>query len=172
MKHVIEGTVWKCGDNVTTYQIIPQKRWTLGTVDADELGKWAFEGAWDELKDTPYGFRDRGFDIVVAGHDFGGGGKSIEHPVAAMQGAGVKLTLAESISRYNFRNSINRGLPAITCPGVTALFETGDRLRANLLTGEIENLATGASATFEPFPELILHFLDAGGMLRYYDEKS
>ena len=172
MNHVIEGTVWRCGDGITTYQIIPQKRWMLGAVDAEELGKWAFEGVWDELRDQPYAFRDRGYEIVVAGHNFGGGGKSIEHPVAAMQGAGVRLTLAESISRYNFRNSINRGLPAIACPGIGALFATGDRLRADLLVGEIRNLTTGAQAAFEPFPDLILRFLGAGGMLRYYDEND
>jgi 3-isopropylmalate/(R)-2-methylmalate dehydratase small subunit len=172
MNPIIRGVVWKCGDDVTAYQIIAQRRWTLQSVDPEELGKWAFEDLWDEVNDVPYGFRDSGYDIVVAGHDFGGGGKSIEHPVVSMQGAGVKLTIAESFSRYNFRNSINRGLPAMTCKGATDLFDTGDALEADLLSGEIKNLTTGKSAQTVPFPKFMLDILEAGGVLNYYHEKN
>jgi 3-isopropylmalate/(R)-2-methylmalate dehydratase small subunit len=126
----------------TAYQIIGRKRWTLNAMDPAELGQWAFEDAIESIKDIPGGFQELGYDIVVAGHDFGGGGKSIEHPIVAMQGAGVKLVLAESFSRYNFRNAINRGLPAITCPGISGFCDTGDKLQVDLLNGEIKNLTT------------------------------
>lgn len=171
MNSLIRGRVWKCGDDVTAYQIIAQRRWTLGSADRAEMGKWAFEDVCDEVRDVPFGFRDLGRNIVVAGNDFGGGGKSIEHPVAAMLGAGVKLTVAESFSRYNFRNSINMGLPAVTCKEITSLFETGDEMEANLLTGEIKNLTNGKSAEVTPFPAFILNILEVGGVLSYYHEE-
>jgi 3-isopropylmalate/(R)-2-methylmalate dehydratase small subunit len=168
---VITGTVWTCGDNVTAYQITPQRRWNLNALDPVELGKWAFEDAAEQFKDVPGGFQALGCEIVVAGHDFGGGGKSIEHPIVAMQGAGVKLVLAESFSRYNFRNAINRGLPAIICPGISAAYRTGDRLQADLLTGEITNQVTGQVLQGTPLSDLILRFWEAGGMLSYYRQK-
>jgi len=136
-------------------------------MDPVELGKWVFEDAAPELKDNPGAFQKLSCDIVVAGNDFGGGGKSIEHPIVAMQGAGIKLVLAESFSRYNFRNAINRGLPAITCPEVTGLFNTGDTLECNLLTGEVKNITTGGTLRGIPLPDLVLGILEAGGILEF-----
>ena len=84
------------------------------------------------------------------------------------QGAGVQLILAESFSRYGFRNAINRALPAITCPGIGKVFKTGDRLEANLLTGEISNLTTGGRISGIPLSDYILKLISAGGLLQYY----
>lgn len=167
MKHIIKGTVWKCGNDVTAYQIIAQKRWTLNNLDPDELGKWAFEGAEPSVKDIPWGFKNKGYDIVIAGKDFGGGGKSIEHPVVAMKGAGIKLAIAESFSRYNFRNAINLGLPALNCEGITKVFNTGDSIEANLLTGEIVNLTTKEKITGSQLSDFILKLIDTGGLLDF-----
>ena len=36
------------------------------------------------------------YSIIVAGHNFGGGGKSIEHPIYAIRGSGVKAVIVES----------------------------------------------------------------------------
>lgn len=171
MDSIVKGRVWKTGDNISAYQIIAQKRWTMNAMDPAELGKWAFEGALPEVADVEYGFKQKGYDIVVAGEDFGGGGKSIEHPIVAMQGAGITLAVAESFSRYNFRNAINLGLPAITCPGICNMFSTGDEMRADLLTGEIENLTTGARIKGAPLSAYVLDLLRAGGVLNYYRDK-
>lgn len=171
MNRVLQGTVWKCGDNITAYQIITQKRWTACGMNQEELGKWAFEGAEPGVKDLPYGFRDRGYDIVIAGKDFGGGGKSNEHPVLAMKGAGVKLIIAESFSRYNYRNAINLGLPALACPGITKLFNTGERIEVDLITGQIKNLTTGSSIAGIPLNDFVLNLIGAGGLLKYFQNK-
>lgn len=172
MNHTITGTVWKCGDHVTAYQIIAKRRWTLNALDPAELGQWAFEDALDSIRDIPDGFRKLGYDIVVAGYDFGGGGKSIEHPIVAMQGAGVRLVLAESFSRYNFRNAINRGLPAVTSPGIGEFCQTGDRLQVDLLSGEIKNLTTGKNTRGTPLSDLVLRFWEAGGILNFYRKQQ
>lgn len=167
MNKIMSGTVWTCGDNVSTYQIIAKKRWTLTGVDQEVLGKWAFEEVVEGIENVPFGFRELGYSVIVAGHDFCGGGKSIEHPIAAMQGANVQLILAESFSRYGFRNAINRALPVITCPGISQVFKTGDQLEANLSTGEIRNLSTGQRISGIPLPDHILKLISAGGLLKY-----
>lgn len=167
MKRTIRGSVWRCGDNVTAYQIIAQNRWGLG-LDAAELGKWAMEGACPEVLNVENGFKSKGHSIVVGGEDFGGGGKSIEHPIAALQGAGVELLIADSFSRYSFRNAINRGLPAILCPGITGIVRTGDEIEADLVTGRIRNCTTGAEIQGAPLSDLVLAFVECGGMLAYY----
>jgi 3-isopropylmalate/(R)-2-methylmalate dehydratase small subunit len=167
MQENITAKAFVCGDNITAYQIIAQKHWAVG-LNPEQLGKWALEGACPAFREIPYAFRNLGFPVIVAGHDFGGGGKSIEHPVVALQGAGVKLMLAESFSRYCFRNAINLGLPAIVCPGVTKLANSGDELSVDLLTGRVSNLATGQSLQGSLLPERVLRFAQCGGMLAYY----
>lgn len=171
MKRTIRGSVYLCGDNVTAYQIIAQNRWALG-LNAEELGKWAMEGACPEVLNVENGFKDKGYSIVVGGEDFGGGGKSIEHPIAALQGAGVQLLIADSFSRYSFRNAINRGLPAVLCPGITKILRTGDVIEADLITGKIRNCTTGEEIQGAPLSDLVLEFMESGGMLAYYRSKN
>lgn len=171
MNDIIKGRAFVCGSNVTAYQIIAQKRWALG-LDPDELGKWAMEGVCPEAADVENGFKNKGFRIVVGGEDFGGGGKSIEHPIAALQGAGISLLIADSFSRYSFRNAINRGLPAILCPGITELVRTGDELEVNPRTGVIRNCTTGETKMGAPLPEQIMEFIACGGMLACFRGKS
>lgn len=167
MESVIQGSTFCCGDNITAYQIIAQNRWALG-LDEAELGKWAMEGACPNIRDVENGFKSKGYSIVVAGEDFGGGGKSIEHPIAALQGAGIRLLIADSFSRYSFRNAINRGLPAILCPGISKVVKTGDALEVDLLSGKILNLSTEIEIQGAPLSDLVLQFVECGGMLAYY----
>lgn len=168
MEQILRGTVWKCGNDITAYQIIAQKRWTMSKMDPEEMGKWVFEGADPDVRDIPNGFKNKGFDVIIAGEDFGGGGKSIEHPIVAMQGAGVKLLIAESFARYTYRNSINLGLPAIMCPGITKIFSTGDKLEINLLLGEIKNLSTDETAKGYPLNNYVMDLIQTGGLLEYF----
>lgn len=170
MQQTISGKAFVCGDNITAYQIIARNRWNLG-LKSEELGKWTMEGAYPEIKDLENGFKNMDFQIIVAGEDFGGGGKSIEHPIVALQGAGIKLLIADSFSRYSFRNAINRGLPAILCPHISQIVHTGDEIEANLLSGAIRNKSSGAEIQGQPLPELVLKFVEAGGMLNYYRGK-
>lgn len=167
MNTSIEGKAYNCGDNITAYQIIARDRWGLG-LTPELLGNWVFEDAIPEVKNVEGGFKHMGYEIVVAGDNFGGGGKSIEHPIAALQGAGIKLLIADSFDRYNFRNAINRGLPAILCPGISKMAHSGDTLEANLVTGQIKNKTTGDSIQGAPLSELVLKFAEAGGMLNYF----
>jgi 3-isopropylmalate/(R)-2-methylmalate dehydratase small subunit len=164
----IEGKVFKVGDRVTAYQISFQERWNSCGTNPTELGKWAFEPLLPEVKDVPFGFRDKGFSIVVGGTDFGGGGKSNDHPVLTLHGAGIKLLIAESFSRIYFRNCINLGFPVIECRGISEFVEINDELSVNLTIGEIENLSAGRIIYGTPLSTYALNILEAGGLLSYY----
>lgn len=168
MNDSIKGRAFVIGDGVTAYKIISQARWTACGTDMAELGKWAFEPSLDEIRDVEYGFRDLGFDIVVAGGDFGGGGKTNDHPVLALMGAGVKLVVAESFNRIFFRNAINLGLPVVQCRGILSLIETGQEVSCDLRSDEVKNLTTGCSLQYVPLSELALEILSAGGLLSYH----
>lgn len=164
----IKGNVFKVGDNVTAYQISFQERWKSCGTDATELGKWAFEPLLPEVKDVPFGFRDKGYSIVVGGVDFGGGGKSNDHPVLTLKGAGVSLLIAESFSRIYFRNCINLGLPVIECRGINEFVQTNDELIVDLNSGEIENLTTKKTIKGAQLNAYVLDIIKAGGLLSYY----
>ena len=68
------------------------------------------------------------YGIVVAGVNFGGGGKTVEGPVFALRGAGIRLVIADSFARYFLRNAINNGFPILVCPGISQAVQTGQQL--------------------------------------------
>ena len=79
----------------------------MNKIDAQEMSHWVFELMEPSAEGSPDFFKRMGLSIVVAGKNFGCGSKSVEHPMAALKGAGVELVLAESFSRYSYRNAIN-----------------------------------------------------------------
>ena len=110
---------------------------------------------------------------VWIGHDtghakgFGGGGKSVEHPIYALKGAGIQLVLADSFARYNFRNSINKGLPVFVCEGLKEVVSTGDDLTVDMTEGFVVNERTGMRKELVPLAPFVLEILNAGGLLPY-----
>lgn len=170
VKKVLKGAAWVCPDYTDSYKILPKKYWmnAIEELDADELSKHVMEGI-----DTKFASMARGggFKFIVAGKNFGGGGKSIEHPVYAIKGAGIEAVIAESVSRYFYRNSINNGLPILMCPGITKIVETGDDLEVDLGKGQINNLTKNKSRKTVPLSELALDIVLAGGYIPYIREK-
>lgn len=160
----ITGNIWKCGDNVVAYDILPMERKTTGGIDRNEMGKYAFETLDPEFAEKA---RRGDYEVVVAGENFGGGAKSIEHPVHALVGAGIKLVIAESVARYFYRNAINNGLPVIVCKGITKLFESGDPISVDISTARIKNTATGEEIQGERLDEQAQAILEAGGYINY-----
>ena len=163
---IIEGKVWVCGDNVSAVDICPQRRWVPGKLREEHLGKWALEDVAAEFLDKEWGLKNTGCTIIVAGKGFGGGGKSIEHPVYALKGAGVRLVLADSFARYNYRNSIDKGLPAFVCEGLRDIVRSGDPLTVDLKNGFAVN-QRGQRRDLIPAAPFILELLEAGGILPY-----
>lgn len=171
MKTTISGACWLCGDNVTVYDIIPEARWTMKTLDGEAMGNWVFETVEPGCRDVPGGFKKQGFRIVIAGDNFGCGAKSVEHPMAALKGAGVELIIAQSVSRYSYRNAINLALPILICPDAPELFHRGDQIEADCATGEIRNLTTGRTVQAAGLGDFAIQIIGAGGLIKLIEKE-
>ena len=161
----LRGTAWVAREYVFAYDIITQPHWT-DPVDKTDNARWVMQGVSDEFEGDG-AFAARGYSFVVAGHNFAGGGKSIEHVVAGLMGAGIQAVLADSHSRLQFRNAINYGLPFVTCRGINEVVETGDELEVDLAGGRVTNLRTGESRDCAPVPPFVAEISQAGGLVPY-----
>jgi 3-isopropylmalate/(R)-2-methylmalate dehydratase small subunit len=102
-------------------------------------------------------------DIVIAGRNFGVGSS---RPVASLfRHLGVAGLVAEEFNSLFLRNAINDGLPALTAPGVTALFKDGDTATFDISTGSYRNDTTGATGQAPPLPSLLVEIIASGGVL-------
>jgi 3-isopropylmalate/(R)-2-methylmalate dehydratase small subunit len=171
-KTILRGKAWVCGDYTDSYKILPEQYWKggtkIGNLNMEELGKHAMEGADPAFASQALAGK---YSFIVAGRNFGGGGKSIEHPIFAIKGAGVKVVITESSSRYFFRNSINNGLPILICEGITSKVKTGDDLEVNPSNGEIRNVTTGETLKSAPIPQDLMEILKMGGYIPYAKAK-
>jgi len=79
--------------------------------------------------------------------------------------------MAESFARIFFRNAINLGLPAITCPGIAHKVNEGDLIKINISTGEIENITSHENLQGEGLSEFVLSILKKGGIKPLFKEK-
>ena len=102
--------------------------------------------------------------IMIAANNFGCN-SSREWAPAALMYSGVTLIIAQSFSRIFYRNAINIGLPILECPNITELVKAGDEIEADLATGKIINLTTGAQGEGKVLPGFLLDILKAGGLL-------
>ena len=157
MQSVIEGRVYRFGDNINSDIIIPGRY--LIYVDRERLGQHAFEMLGE-------GFADklRSFDILVAGRNFGCG-SAREQAATAIQGLGIKAVVASSFARTFYRNAINDGLPIVECPELYAAVAEGDRIRIDLEAGTIE--LAGKQYAFPKMPESVRRILELGGLAAY-----
>jgi 3-isopropylmalate/(R)-2-methylmalate dehydratase small subunit len=106
----------------------------------------------------------RAGDFVVAGNNFGLG-SSREHAPLVIKMAGVSAMLAKSVARIFFRNAINLGLPVLICD--TDRISDGDELEIDLAAGTVRDVTNGNQLTSGKIPEVMLHILDAGGLIPY-----
>jgi 3-isopropylmalate/(R)-2-methylmalate dehydratase small subunit len=160
---IVQGCVWKLGDNVDTDQLAPGRY--LSLTDPQELAKHCLEDVLPEFSTSV-----RPGDILVAGENLGCG-SSREHAPIALRALGISCLLAESIARIFFRNCINLGLPALTCPEAVAAIEDGDEIRIDLENGQLENLSRPFQCQTPPLPEFLSDIIDAGGMTAYVRER-
>lgn len=156
---ILEGAVWRFGDNVDTDVIIPATY--LVTTDYRELGKHCMEGL-----DPSFSEKVRPGDIIVAGKNFGCG-SSREHAPMAIKGAGVSCVVAESFARIFFRNAFNMGLAIFEAPDVSEAIQTGDQLSVNQDTGEIIDHTRGRRFLASPIPPFMQGLIEAGGLMSY-----
>jgi 3-isopropylmalate/(R)-2-methylmalate dehydratase small subunit len=156
---VIQGRVWKLGDNVDTDQLLPGRY--LSLTDPAVLAAHCLEDVWPEFSQQV-----QPGDILVAGDNLGCG-SSREHAPLALKALGISCLVAGSFARIFFRNAINLGLPALASPGAAAGLEQGDEVRIDLEAGQIENLSRPFSAAAPPLPAFLSEIIAAGGMTAY-----
>src|SRR3984893_4869946 len=157
MESVIQGRVYKFGDNVNSDIIIPGPQ--LITIDRERLSQHAFE-----VLGEGFPAKLRNFDILVAGRNFGCG-SAREQAATAIQGLGIKAVVACSFSRTFYRNAINDGLPIVECPALYAAVAEGDEIRIDLTAGAI--VFAGREYPFPKMPESVRQILELGGLANY-----
>lgn len=156
---ILQGKVWKFGDDVDTDQIIPARY--LNSSDPAELAKYAME-------DARAGFAEvvgQG-DIIVAGKNFGCG-SSREHAPICIKAAGITGVIAPSFARIFYRNAINIGLPIFESKEASEAIEEGHEVRLDATSGVIEDLTTGEKFQAVPFPDFMQELIAAGGLMNY-----
>jgi len=158
---VLQGKVWKFGDDISTDHIAPGRYLHLRS-NLPELAKHVLEDAKpDFAKEMNKG------DFVVAGKNFGLG-SSREHAPTIMKIAGINAVLAKSFARIFYRNAINVGLLAVICD--TDKIEEGDELEVNVEKGEIRNKSRGIQFFFSSLPPIMRNILNDGGLVAYVNK--
>ena len=152
-----KGTVFKYGDNIDTYVIIPARY--LNTQSSAELASHCMEDI-----DKTFITRVKPGDIMVGGANFGCG-SSREHAPLAIKAAGVSCVIAESFARIFYRNSINIGMPILECPAASKAIREGDVVSVNFDTGVITDETTGETFEAMPFPPFIQNIIQKGGLM-------
>ena len=167
--NTIKGKIWVAQDYVMAYDIIVQEYWT-SPIDPVENAKWVMAGV-DPRFNKENAFVNEGYTFIVAAHNFAGGGKSIEHVITGLMGAGIKAVFADSFSRLQFRNAINYGLPFITCKEIAGHCATGDTLEWHVDSGAIINHTNGKSFQSVPVAPFVAEVAAAGGLMHFMREK-
>jgi len=161
---IIEGKAILFGDDINTDQIIQGKY--LQLLDYNEMAKHAFEVIRPDFVNTV----EEG-DVVVGGRNFGSGSSREEAPMV-LKMVGIRCVIAESFARIFYRNAFNIGLPALVVKNVTKHLKDGDRVRVNLLQGNIMNLETDNTLSGGRIPEKMLEILRAGGAVAWYKSQK
>jgi 3-isopropylmalate/(R)-2-methylmalate dehydratase small subunit len=152
------GTAWVYPDNVAIDGDLMPLEWALKReTDPQVLKEHTFSGL-----DPDFPKRAKPGDVVVGGRRFAQGNPHIQGMIGLV-GCGVGL-VAESIPIGSFRNALAAGLPVLPrCPGVRALFQSGEGIEVDFTTGVVRNTSTGREARFTPLPPPLLEMIRAGG---------
>lgn len=161
---ILEGKVWRYGDNIDTDVIIPARY--LNSFDPQELASHCMVDI-----DESFATNVKTGDIMVGGRNFGCG-SSREHAPVAIKASGIPVIIAASFARIFYRNSINVGLPLLEIGDDVEKIKAGDELRIDLGAGRIEDVTTGDVFQAPPLPGFIQDIAKAGGLINYVKEKD
>jgi 3-isopropylmalate/(R)-2-methylmalate dehydratase small subunit len=156
MSTAISGRIWKFGDNINTDLMLPNHV-NAGGATLDEQAREVFganrPGWVDEMRPG---------DFIVGGKSFGMG--SNRPASRSLRHLGVACVLAESINGLFFRNSVNFGLLALECTGISAAFEEPQIAEVSLADFTVRNRETGRVLHAKPIPENLLAMMQGGGV--------
>lgn len=156
MKSIMNGRVWKFGNNVDTDHIIPTKY--LISLDPVEQSTHCFENVRPE-----FGKERRDGDILVAGRNFGCGSSRQAAPLV-IKNCGVACIIAESFARLFLRNSVNMGLPLVVLKDASQKIDDGDEVTVNLQNGLVVNHTKNTCHNIEMTPDFLMDIYENGGL--------
>jgi 3-isopropylmalate/(R)-2-methylmalate dehydratase small subunit len=156
---VLQGKVWKFGDNVDTDVIIPVQ-YTTGT-DPKEMAEHCMEGL-----DPQFPHKVNTGDFIVAGKNFGCGSSREPAPMA-IKGTGISCIIAMSFARIFYRNAFNIGLPLLECLEAPNSIEEGDQIEVDLDSGIITNLTRDQTYQAKPIPQFMQELIHDGGLMKH-----
>jgi 3-isopropylmalate/(R)-2-methylmalate dehydratase small subunit len=159
---IIEGNVWRVGNNVNTESITPS-RWLHEGEDLlmEHIGEILIP---DFPKKMNWG------DIWVGGTNHGC--SSSRNAPQYLKQKGIAAVLCNSSSRIFYRNAINAGLPIFDIGKDVEKIKMGDRVRINVKTGDIKNLSTGDEMKARVFPDFIMKIVEAGGLIPHIKSRK
>jgi len=160
-EYEFQGRAWTITENgtgtlvpdVDTDQIFHNAY--LHITDIDKMGQYTFdnlEGWKDFSKKAEPG------DIVIAGSNFGAG-SSRQQAVDCFRALGVKVIIAVSFGAIYKRNAINSGFPILIFEDAEKMvagnkIQNLNKVKVDLLKGELVNLETGESFGLTPFSKV------------------
>ncbi len=154
----ITGKVWK----------FPQDDINTGLIRKQQYNHLPFEEQARhcmESLDPEFASKARPGDILVAGKNFGCGSSTpAQHSI---KGLGITAIVAESYGKLFLSNCVSSGLWPLTCPGIVALVETGDRIEIDTDGWQVRNLASGKTLDCTPLPALFREMVEIGGEKTY-----
>ena len=162
MMKPIQGRAWCYGDNVNTDVIFPGK-YTYTLTERADIARRALEDL-----DATFAVGVEPGDVIVAGRTWGCG-SSREQAATCLVYNGVGAVIATSFSRIFYRNALNNGLLAITCPAAVAAIMPGEQV-----TVDLERLVVRCGAgefNFPPLSPSIMGMMEAGGLVEYVKRK-
>jgi 3-isopropylmalate/(R)-2-methylmalate dehydratase small subunit len=154
---IVEGAVWKVGNNVNTESITPSR--------------WLHEGRdllmkhIGELLIPEFPKKVKAGDVWAGGSNLGC--SSSRNAPLFLKEKGIGVILCHSASRIFYRNALNSGLPIFEIGQDMEKIRMGDVIRVNIRTGAIKNLTTGEEIQAKKFPDFIMAILEAGGINPY-----
>jgi len=155
---MIEGRVWKYGDDINTDVIFPGK-YTYTITDPKEMALHALEDL-----DPNFAKNVKKSDIVLGGENFGCGSSREQAPISIKE-AGASAIVAKSFARIFFRNAINAGLLVITCKDVFNSVKDGDKIKIDPKVGKI--FTAEQEFSYPPFSDEVSKILNCGGLVEY-----
>jgi 3-isopropylmalate/(R)-2-methylmalate dehydratase small subunit len=153
---MIEGKVWKYGDDVNT-DVIFAGKYTYKPMTPAEMAEHALEDL-----DPAFAKGVKPGDILVAGTNFGCG-SSREQAATCIKASGVAAVIAVTFSRLFFRNAINEGLPVVELAGGTATIAKDDQVKIDFEKGVV--IHKGKEYRFPALPKEVLAILNDGGLI-------
>jgi len=153
---MIEGKIWKYGDDVNTDVIFPGK-YTYQPMEPAEMAQHAMEDL-----DPSFAKQVQKGDVIVSGANFGCG-SSREQAATCLKAAGVAAVVAKSFSRIFFRNAINNGLPVIELQKGTDAMKKGETVSIDFENGLVQH--EGNEYHFPALPKEVLAILEDGGLI-------